>query len=93
MKPAYLLDANILLRFLTNDHAIHSSAAKKLFEEAGSGKIQLHIPLIAIVESIFTLQSFYEVGRADIGRELLKVLTAPGVSLTCPDWVLESVEE
>ena len=93
MKPAYLLDANILLRFLTNDHPIHSSATKKLFEEAGGGRIQLLIPLIAIVESIFTLQSFYEVDRADIGRELLKILTASGVSLTCPDWVLEAVEE
>ena len=92
-KPAYLLDANILLRFLTNDHPSHGAAAKKLFADAGSGKISLHIPFIAITETIFTLQSYYEIDRADIGRELLKLLTAPGVTTTCPHWILEAVED
>ena len=92
-KPAYLLDTNILLRFLTNDHPSHGAAAKKLFEDAGSGKISLRIPFIAITETIFTLQSYYEIDRADIGRELLKLLTAPGVTTTCPHWVLEAVED
>ena len=80
VKPGYLLDANILLRFLTNDHPVHSAATKKLFADAGSGKISLRIPFIAITETIFTLQSYYEIDRADIGRELLKLLTAPGVT-------------
>ena len=91
-KPVYLLDTNILLRFLTNDHPNHSAAAKKLFDDAGFGKISLRIPFVAITETIFTLQSYYEIDRADIGRELLKLLTAPGVTTTCPDWVLEAVE-
>jgi len=93
MKPAYLLDTNIILRFLTNDHPTHGAAAKKLFADAGSGKINLRISFIAITESIFTLQSYYEIDRADIGRELLKVLTAPGVTITCPGWILEAVED
>ena len=93
LKSAYLLDANILLRFLTNDHPIHGAASKKLFADAGSGKISLRIPFIAIAETIFTLQSYYEIDRADIGREILKLLTAPGVALTCPHWVLEAVED
>lgn len=92
-KPTYLLDTNILLRFLTNDHPAHGAAAKKLFADAGSGKIGLRIPFIAIAEAIFTLQSFYEIDRADIGRELLKLLTAPGVATTCPPWVLGAVED
>ncbi len=92
-KPTYLLDANILLRFLTNDHREHGPAAKKLFADAGSGRIELRIPFIAITEAIFTLQRHYEVDRADIGRELLKLLTAPGVTLTCPSWVLGAVED
>jgi len=91
-KPTYLVDSNILLRFLTNDHPSHSAAAKKLFEDAGSGKISLRIPFIVITETIFTLQSYYEIDRPDIGRELLKLLTAPGVTLTCPHWVLEAIE-
>ena len=92
-KPAYLLDTNILLRFLMNDHPGHGAAAKKLFADAESGKISLRIPFIAITETIYTLQSYYEVDRADTGRELLKLLTAPGVTMTCSHWVLEAVED
>jgi predicted nucleic acid-binding protein len=92
-KPTYLLDANILLRFLTNDHPGHGAAAKKLFEDAGSGKVSLRIPFIAITETVFTLQSYYEIDRADIGRELLKILTASGVTTTCPGWILEAIED
>ncbi|MCE0522428.1 MAG: PIN domain-containing protein [Methylacidiphilales bacterium] len=90
-KPTYLLDTNILLRFLTNDHPTHAAAAKKLFADAGAGKVSLRIPLIVITETVFTLQSYYGIDRADIGRELLKLLTAPGVTMTCPHWVLEAV--
>ena len=92
-KPTYLLDTNVLLRFLLNDHPAHGAAAKKLFEDAGSGKLALQVPSIAITEAVFTLQGYYKVDRADIGRELLKLLTAPGVKLTCPAWILEAVED
>ena len=92
MKPTYLLDANILLRYLTDDHPAHGAAAKKLFADAGSGKISLRMPFIAVTETIFTLQRLYQADREDIGRELMKLLTAPGVALTCPHWILDAVE-
>jgi predicted nucleic acid-binding protein len=93
VPAAYLLDTNIVLRYLMNDHPEHSRAAKKLIENAGNGKVMLHLPFIAITEIIFTLQKFYGVAREDIGRELMKVLTAPGVKLAGPSWVLQAVEE
>lgn len=92
-KPAYLVDTNVLLRYLLNDHPAQGAAAKRLFDAAGAGKARLLIPQIAITEAIFTLQSYYRVDRQDIGRELLKLLTAPGVKLTCPAWMLEAVED
>ena len=93
MKPTYLLDANILLRYLNNDHPVHGAAAKKLFADAGAGKVSLQMPFIAVTETIFTLQRLYQIDREDIGRELMKLLTAPGVALTCPRWILEAVED
>jgi predicted nucleic acid-binding protein len=88
-----LVDANVLLRYLMNDHAEHSPSAKKLVEDAGRGTIALHLPFIAVTETIFTLQRFYGVGREEIAREFLKVLSAPGIKLACPGWILEAVEE
>jgi predicted nucleic-acid-binding protein len=90
--PAYLVDTNVLLRFLTNDHKTHSPAARQLIEGATEGKLELRIPLIAIAETVFTLQAFYEIERKPLGTELLKILNAPGVTLACPDWVLDAVE-
>jgi predicted nucleic acid-binding protein len=92
-RPTLLVDANILLRYLMNDHPQYGRAAKKLIEEAGAGKIVLEIPFITVLETIFTLQSFYRVPKTDIGRELLKVLSAPGIKLTGPPWLLGAVEE
>jgi predicted nucleic acid-binding protein len=91
-KPTYLVDTNILLRFLMNDHPAHGAGAKRLFDGAAAGKLNLRIPFIAITEAIFTLQGHYRIDRQDIGRELLKLLNAPGVKLACPLWILEAVE-
>lgn len=92
-KSIYLVDTNILIRYLTNDEPKHSLAVKKLFERAKSGEVTLRIPFIAITETVFTLASYYEVDRADIGRELLKILSAPGIVLTCPSWIIDAVDE
>ncbi len=92
VRPGYLLDTNLLLRFLLNDHPAHGAAAKKLFDDAASGSLTLHIPFIAITEAVFTLQSYYRVDRSDIGRGMLTVLTAVGVRLTAPPWVLDAVD-
>jgi predicted nucleic acid-binding protein len=93
VKSAYLVDTNVLLRFLLGDHATHSPAARKLFVDAGAGKVDLLIPFIAVTETLFTLRTQYHLERADIGRELFKILTAPGVTLTCPAWVLQAVAD
>jgi predicted nucleic-acid-binding protein len=92
VKPTYLVDTNVLLRVLTNDHPTHGLAGQKLFLDAGAGKLSLRIPFIVVTEAIFTLQSYYEFDRAEIGRELLKLLTAPGVALSAPAWLLEAVD-
>jgi predicted nucleic-acid-binding protein len=91
-KASYLVDANILLRFLTNDEARQSPATRKLFERAQAGQVTLCIPFITIVETVFTLQSHYGIERAAIGRELLKIVNAQGVVLFCPAWIIEAIE-
>jgi predicted nucleic acid-binding protein len=89
----YLLDANILVRFLVDDGNVHSPAVRKLIRDAQLGKVSLQGPFIAITECVFVLESFYELDRAEIGRELLKLLNAQGLTLTCPAWVLAALED
>jgi len=92
-RPTLLVDTNILLRYLMADHPQFSQAAKRLIEEAGTGKIDLEIPFVTVMETVYTLKSFYRVKREDIGRELLNVLSAPGIRLIGPGRLLGAVEE
>jgi predicted nucleic-acid-binding protein len=88
-----LVDTNILLRFLMNDHLEHGKRAKGLIERAGAGKVTLFVPFITIVETLFTLQSFYQIQKESIGLQLLKVLSAPGIKIGADAWILEAIDE
>jgi len=89
--PHYLIDTNILVRFLRDDHAAFSSASRKLFEKARSGKLTLLIPFISIVETLHVLRSQYRVDQALSAREMIKILNAPGVELSAPGWIGEAL--
>jgi predicted nucleic-acid-binding protein len=91
-KASYLVDTNILLRFLTDDEPRQSPAAKELFEQAQAGQVTLCIPFITIADTVFKLERHYGIERAAIGRELLKIVNAQGVVLFCPAWIIEAIE-
>jgi predicted nucleic acid-binding protein len=91
--PAYILDANILIRFLREDHAAHSPASKKLFEKAKTGKAVLHLPFITIAETFHVLRSFYKVERTVAATEMVKIMNAPNVLISAPFWIHDAVNE
>ena len=91
--PTYLLDTNILLRFLRNDHPAYSGASRKLFEKANAGKLQLLIPFIAIVEAFHVLRTQYKTDRTLAAREMIKINNAAGVSLSAPAWISDAIDE
>jgi predicted nucleic acid-binding protein len=75
-----LIDANIVLRFVLDDHPELSPRAAALFERAAGGELQLLIPSAILAECVYTLKSFYKLGRTEIASGLLDVLALPGVS-------------
>jgi predicted nucleic acid-binding protein len=76
---AYVLDANVLLRFLTQDHPVHSKAATTLFERAKRKEVTLEIDPVILAEVIFTLEGYYQKARADIASVLLRLISNPGI--------------
>lgn len=89
----YIVDANILLRFFLNDHAIQSAAAKDLIQKAAKGTVVLEVPFVTVLETTFTLGRVYKQPRRLIADELLKLLSSPGIRLRAPTWVLDAIEE
>lgn len=74
-----LTDANVILRFLLDDHPKLSPRAAAVFERAAGGELRLLIPAAILAECVYTLKSFYKVDRAALAAGLLDVLALPGV--------------
>jgi len=88
----YLLDTNILLRFLTGEPASQAAAAGKLFSRADEGKVALDISPVIVAEALYTLLSFYGVERKTAAEKLSALLRLRGVKLRDAAQVLSALE-
>jgi predicted nucleic-acid-binding protein len=71
----HILDANLLVRFLKNDHPEMSSAATDLFQQSASGKIELHLDPTIVAETALVLTSSYKQHRAEVADALRDLIT------------------
>lgn len=75
----YLLDTNVLIRFLLGDHSTLSPEARALFQEAHDGKYTLVLSELVIAEAVLVLSSLYKVERKDIAEKLSTVIGMAGI--------------
>lgn len=87
----YLLDTNVLIRFILGDHATLSPAARKLFGEACDGKCALILTEVAVAEAVWVLHSFYNIKRNPISEWLSKVILSAGVRCMKRDEMLDAL--
>ena len=71
-----LLDANILLRYLTNEPRDLTERVVHLFETADSRRINLMVAPLTLGEVVFVLESVYQWKRRDIADRLLNLISA-----------------
>jgi predicted nucleic acid-binding protein len=79
MIRRYLLDANVVLRFLVQDHPVHAKAATRLFARAENGEIELLVTPWIVAEIVYGLSSIYNVGRGEISKLMKAIISAVGV--------------
>lgn len=79
MPSKVLLDANILLRFLLDDHPTLSPRARQVFSAAASGEIVLVVTDLVLAEAVWVLSSFYKLERSDIALQLSTFLGLSGI--------------
>ncbi len=78
MRHAYL-DANIILRYLTDEPWEMAREAEALFAAAERGQVQLLVDEITIAEVVWVLASFYKLPRTAIQEGLISFLANPGI--------------
>ena len=77
----YLVDTNVLLRFLSGQPVAQAAAARSLFARASIGEVVLEAPSVIVAEAFYTLHSFYGVERKTAASKLALLLRQHGVKV------------
>jgi len=75
----YLIDANIIIRYLTQDDEKLFIKAKEIFDKIISNKIQVIVYDLVIMESFFVLTKFYKLNKEEVIDTLIEIMLLPGV--------------
>lgn len=81
MNKRRLVDTNLIIRYLVQDHEKHARAAEKLFEACDRGELVLVILPAVLAECVFVLESFYQSARGGIASALSSLISSPGVEI------------
>lgn len=81
MSKQRLVDTNLIVRYLVQDHEKHARAAGKLFDACDRGDLVIVVLPVVLAECVFVLQSFYRHPRADIASALGRLISSPGVEI------------
>jgi predicted nucleic-acid-binding protein len=76
-----LIDTNLIVRYLVQDHEKHARAAGKLFAACDRGDAVIVVLPVILAECVFVLESFYRHSRADIASALGRLISSPGVEI------------
>jgi len=71
------LDTNVLVRFLVKDDPVQAETVYEKFKAAERNKAPLFIPILVVLETIWVLESVYEVKRAEILHSLANLVLMP----------------
>ena len=82
MSKRRLVDTNLIVRYLVQDHERHAKAAGKLFDGCDRGDVVVVVLPAVLAESVFVLDSFYEHARGDIASALGRLISSPGVEIS-----------
>jgi len=75
------LDTNVLVRFLVKDDEPQAKKVYTLFKQAETDKNYFYVPLLVVLETIWVLDSVYEIPRKEILDSINEILLMPILKL------------
>ena len=91
MKSIFVIDANVILRYLLADHAEYFQKARDFFDSVKVDKSKGYIPESVVVECVYVLLKVYRIPRAEIAESLAGVLRYKGILNENTALLLESL--
>ncbi len=86
------LDANILLRFLTNDVPEQAERCEKLLEEVQDGNVLVFLADITLADVVWTLEKYYKLPREDIRLAVTRIIGLKGLQFSSKSQVLVALD-
>ena len=83
-------DTNLFLRFLTNDLPRQADQVDSLLRRAANGDVKLVTTSLVIAEIVWTLESYYQIPKAEIQDKVLAILNTPGLTVEGADLLLQA---
>jgi predicted nucleic-acid-binding protein len=87
-----LVDTNLIVRYLVQDHEKHAKAAGRLFDACDRGDVVILVLPAVLAECVFVLESFYQHPRGDIASALGRLISSPGVEISGAAIHLDALE-
>jgi predicted nucleic acid-binding protein len=91
MKNITVLDTNVILRYLLNDHPQHFLLAQSLMEKVITGEITVYIPDSVLAECVYVLLKVYKVPKIKTCEILTDLLALQGISQINSDILISSL--
>lgn len=92
MTKRKLIDTNLIVRYLVQDHEKHARAAGKLFDACDRGEMAIVILPVVLAECVFVLESFYERARGDIAATLSRLISSPNIDIERHEVYLDALD-
>ena len=89
---AVFVDANVFLRYLTNDVPEQADRVEALLDRAASGGVRLVTSVLVVAEVVWTLGSFYERPKDQVRDAVLALCHTPGLSVEDADALVQAAE-
>jgi len=78
-EKVYLIDTNVILRYLLDDHAELSPKADAFMLDVSEGAKQAEIFDVVIVECIYVMEKYYQIPKSEISTKLSGILNFSGI--------------
>ena len=75
----YLLDTNIIIRFLVGDNEEHLAKSTEYFEQIELGSMEVEILSDVLMEAFFVFTKFYKLPKIEVISDLKTILSFEGV--------------
>lgn len=92
MKNKVYVDTNIFIRYFTNEPPEQAEKSRILFNQTIKGDYELFICDLIIAETIYVLESVYQLDKSEIAEKILSIIRLDNVIVENRSIILEALE-